>query len=114
MNRRNFIHQAGVACLILMVPGCYPASVAVGPQQSRGGPPPHAPAHGYRHKNRDGLEMRFDTGLGVYVVLRHPLHFFWNGIYYRKRGNLWETSRKMNKKWKSIKKQKLPKGLKNK
>lgn len=113
MNRRNFIHCAGVACLALMLPGCYPASVAVGPQRS-GGPPPHAPAHGYRRKNQDGLEMRFDSGLGVYVVLNHPLHFFWNSLYYRKRGNQWETSRNIHKKWKRIKKQKLPKGLKNK
>ncbi|MFQ5585276.1 MAG: hypothetical protein ACE5GF_00390, partial [Thermodesulfobacteriota bacterium] len=33
------------------------------------GPPPHAPAHGYRHKHRHGVELMFDGGLGVYIAV---------------------------------------------
>ncbi len=50
---------------------------------SRGnGPPPHAPAHGYRAKHQ-GHELRFDTGLGVYIVVDIPNTYFHNGLYLR-------------------------------
>ncbi len=49
------------------------SNVYVAPQATAGGPPSHAPAHGYRnkeHKQRyKGIDLVFDTGLGVYVVV---------------------------------------------
>jgi hypothetical protein len=45
------------------------------------GPPPHAPAHGYRHKHRHGVELRYDSGLGVYVVIEIPGMYFNDGLY---------------------------------
>ena len=45
------------------------------------GPPPHAPAHGYRHKNQDGIQLQFDNNLGVYIVITMPGVYFYNGFY---------------------------------
>jgi len=36
--------------------------------ETRPGPPPHAPAHGYRHKHRRGPELVYDGRLGVNTV----------------------------------------------
>ena len=62
----------------------------------RAGPPPHAPAHGYRHKHHDRsgsqVSLRFDTDLGVYVVLGQPDHYWSNDRYFRWSGAHWEVS----------------------
>ena len=33
------------------------------------GPPPHAPAHGYRHKHPDGVELVYKSNIGGYAVV---------------------------------------------
>src|SRR5262245_11687981 len=50
------------------------------------GPPPWAPAHGHRrhhqraYQHRDAtVDMVFDSGLGVYVVVGLPNYYYWNG-----------------------------------
>ncbi len=71
--------------------GCYSSYVGVqrtgGPQQTsqyhKQGPPPHAPAHGYRHKNHDGRELEYDDGLGAYIVVNVPETYFGNNLYIR-------------------------------
>ena len=53
-------------------------------KKSKGhGPPPHAPAHGYRHKHQQGVELSYDAGLGVYVVIEIPGLYFNDGLYIR-------------------------------
>jgi hypothetical protein len=47
------------------------------------GPPPWAPAHGYRAKHPQGPELRFDAGLGVYVVVGQPELYFYGEHYFR-------------------------------
>lgn len=47
------------------------------------GPPPHAPAHGYRHKHYDGHDLEYDSTLGVYIVLRDADTYFSNNVYIR-------------------------------
>ena len=47
------------------------------------GPPPHAPAHGYRHKHQHGVELVYSSELGVYVVVGFPNHYFSEGHYFR-------------------------------
>lgn len=68
-----------------------------------GGPPPHAPAHGYRHKHRDAsgtrVTLQFDTGLGVYVVLGQPGHYWSGSRYFRWSGVQWEVSTKLAGGW---------------
>ena len=64
--------------------------------EARRGPPPHAPAHGYRHKHRT-LDLRYDQVLGVYVVIGHPDHFFHEGYYFRRASSRWERCRSWKK-----------------
>ena len=58
---------------------------------SYGGPPPHAPAHGYRRKHRNH-DLVYDSTLGVYVVLGLTDVWFFDGSYFRIRGDRWELS----------------------
>ena len=77
--------------LVTFVAGCvhhhhHSGKGASGPVVlKKAGPPPHAPAHGYRHKHEHGVELVFDSQLGVYVVVGWKDHFFSAGRYYRDR-----------------------------
>ncbi|MCI0401012.1 MAG: hypothetical protein L0Z68_06890 [Gammaproteobacteria bacterium] len=91
------------------------ASVTARPSASgnRGhGPPPHAPAHGYRYKHQDGVELVFDSGRGVYVAVGIPNCYYFDGRYYRARADQWETSVKIDGPWEVVAEASLPVGLK--
>lgn len=75
------------------------------------GPPPHAPAHGYRRKHSDGTILIFDSGMDVYIVKDHPGHYFDKGSYYRQKNGRWEKAQKVRGPWKEIKTKSLPPGL---
>jgi hypothetical protein len=79
------------------------------------GPPPHAPAHGYRHKYHEhGVELVYDSGRGVYVVVDLPNHFYFKGHYYRRRESRWEIGVHINGPWKVVAEKSLPRGLRSK
>jgi hypothetical protein len=79
---------------------------------SKPGPPPHAPAHGYRHKHHHhGVELVFDSQLGVYVVVGWEEHFFYKDHFYRLVNGRWELSARLDGGWGKVKSGKLPKGL---
>jgi len=93
------------ATLALFVSACAPLSlVTVGRgdrpsvhacKDRHHGPPPHAPAHGYRHKHRhhgENLELVFDSDAGVYIVIGVPDRYYWNGYYLRIDGEQWYAS----------------------
>jgi hypothetical protein len=75
------------------------------------GPPPHAPAHGYRHKNSDGVHLVYDSSIGVYVVVGHTDHYFCKEIYYRWHGASWQASSKIGKGWSPVSEKTIPPGL---
>ena len=79
------------------------------------GPPPHAPAHGYRHKYNNH-DLLYDSGLGVYVVVGVPDFYFIDGNYYRHSHDGWYYSREYDRDWKPYKDhdRKLPPGLSKK
>ena len=84
------------------------------PQQvSRGhGPPPHAPAHGYRAKTRQGVEVVFDRELGVFIVVGLRGTYFWADFYYRQEsGGRWERCDRLDGAWVGIVETSLPPGL---
>jgi hypothetical protein len=62
------------------------------------GPPPHAPAHGYRHKYQD-RDLEFDSNLGVYVVIDMPALFWLDGWYFRRLGDRWQRSQRWDGPW---------------
>lgn len=114
------------AVLALATSGCRSiSSVTIGspsgPYASHGGPghgpPPHAPAHGYRTKHRQGgesVDLVFDAGLGVYVVVDLPDHFYWEGRYLRVEGDTWYASVRLDDGWEPVSASSLPPGLRKK
>ena len=76
------------------------------------GPPPHAPAHGYRRKHpQDDVDLVFDSGLGVYVVVDTPDCWWSDGGYYRWRDGVWSTGVHISGPWAVIKVDAVPSGL---
>ena len=97
----------------LVMTGCN--VVTVKPAHDHGyGPPPHAPAHGYRHKYHDH-ELVFDAHLGVYIVVGLADYYFSDGHYYRHDRDYWHYSDRIDGKWhKADKHHKVPPGLSKK
>ena len=75
------------------------------------GPPPHAPAHGYRHKHADGVVLIYETSIGVYVVSGYSQVYFHGAYFYRLHKNRWQTSRHIAGPWHKSNVKKLPQGL---
>lgn len=74
----------------------------------RGGPPPHAPAHGYRHKHKN-YDMRYDDALGVYVLLDLLDHYYDNERFYRYRDGRWQTARELDSdRWRDADRRSVP------
>lgn len=74
------------------------------------GPPPHAPAHGYRHKHGDAV-LVYDSTLEVYLVSGRPNHYFHGHHYYRTTSDGWQIAVTFEGPWKPISTKKLPKQL---
>ena len=99
-------------CILLMTASCSRYGICDKPTVSKGnGPPAHAPAHGYRRKHVAGMELVFDSGRGVYVVVGFSDHYYHDGYFYRLRGGLWEMSLKPDAGWKAASEKSLPLGL---
>lgn len=62
-------------------------------------PPLHAPAHGNRHSYGDGIELVFDSGLGLYVVSGRPHYYFQDGWYWRPHHSVLEISLSLGGPW---------------
>ena len=102
------------ACMSLAVLGCVSHHHGHRPQPPasvrKPGPPPHAPAHGYRHKHRDGIELVFDKKVGVYIVVGHAQIYFHDDHYYRYSSG-WQISTSLKGKWASVRTGHVPPGL---
>lgn len=88
--------------------------VVVRDAPSRQGPPPHAPAHGYRHKHGDGARLRYDAGLGVYIVIGHADTWFFDDLYFRWSDGRWVASVRLDGGWSACPEKQLPHGLREK
>lgn len=87
--------------------------VVVAEDSKRGGPPSHAPAHGYRHKHpEDGVVLVYDSKLAVYVVTGYKHCYFTNGVYFRYSNDVWELSKRVAGPWKIVIVRDVPPGLK--
>lgn len=113
MNPKSFLLcMVALACASLMLASCESLQISkVKPSQ---GPPPHAPAHGYRAKQPDGVALVFDSGLGVYVVAGREDHYFKDEKYYRYRSGAWEVSVRLEGPWMPTSEDSLPPGLRGK
>ena len=120
---RRLAPLALVLCGALLASGCAELRVVGGtsPPKAKSaklkhsGPPPHAPAHGYRHKlHSHGVELRYDSGLGVYVVVGIERLFFQGTLYYRLDGDRWYSGARPEGPWESLSASVLPPGLRKK
>ena len=111
---RPFLFGLVLICALLSLASCDSAIIgsARGPKIGQG-PPPHAPAHGYRRKHQ-GVELVYDSGPGVYVVVGFPGHYYLGGRYYRLRATQWEMSVNIGGRWKAVSVESLPPGLRGK
>ncbi len=114
--KSKFLSVVVLVCMLLMLVSCESFSIGVGSgrrHRAKHGPPPHAPAHGYRHKQH-GVELVYDSGRGVYVVVDFPLHFYFEGRYYRYHEPHWEVGVQVDGPWESVSEEVLPRGLRAK
>jgi hypothetical protein len=79
--------------------------------EERGGPPPNAPARGYQHEQSGGIQLVFDSNIGVYVVSGYTEHYYYHNRYYRWNNGSWQTSTKINRGWGSAPERTIPPGL---
>lgn len=87
--------------------------VVVSEDSKMGGPPPHAPAHGYRDKHpEDGVVLTYDSKLAVYVVTGYTHCYFTNGVYFRYMDDTWKLSKRVAGPWKIVIERDVPSGLK--
>jgi hypothetical protein len=78
------------------------------------GPPPHAPAHGYRCKHRhahEDVELVYDSSIQVYVVVGRPQHYFLDGYYFRVTDGGWYSCKSVSGPWVRCSKDRIPPGL---
>lgn len=113
MNRQRLLFASLVLIIALFtLTSCANLSVRY-PVKAKGGygPPPHAPAHGYRHKHPQGHEIVYDSGLGVYVVVDLDDYYYHENRYYRLDRDRWEMSVHIRGPWEAVVVASLPAGL---
>lgn len=112
MDRRIFVRNGLAAVSALGLVGC--THYFNGPGRGHG-PPPHAPAHGYRYKHRtSGLDLVFDSGLGVYVVVGYPSYYFYRDRFYRFFDGHWHFAARFGGPWHVVERSAMPPGLREK
>lgn len=104
MLRRSFILSAAAMLGSMAISSCY------GPGY---GPPPHAPAYGYRRKHYSGVDLVFDPVLGVYVVVDHPYYYYGDRFYWFHDG-AWLYSPDWRGPWHHAPSNAIPQGLRKK
>ena len=75
------------------------------------GPPPWAPAHGYRRKHASGVDLIYDRVLGAYTVGDHPGCWFHDARFFCRRQDGWYSSAKIGGPWTGMRVKDLPPGL---
>ena len=96
-----------ITCAFLALSACVATPTPRGEVYA---PPPHSPAPGYQQMYR-GHDIRFDAGLGVYVVMDLPNYYYFDGNYYKYHRDHWYSSHDMKSKWRDYDERKLPPGL---
>ena len=114
----RFAELLAALVIVVTVGGCH--GVVLAPHHGgpvvvhHPGPPSHAPAHGYRHTHHSGAEFRFDSHLGVYIVLGHTEVYFHDGVFVRTRSGIWQVSATLDGHWEARSAEWVPPGLRAK
>ncbi len=117
MNLSKFAIGVALFAMICAVSACKSrvryASTGTAVTGKASGPPPHAPAHGYRHKQANGVVLVYESKLGVYVVSGYN-NYYYDKSYYRSRSSGWQIAVNIDGPWKSVSTKKIPRGLQKK
>lgn len=70
-----------------------------------------APKHGHR-RHHHNHELRFDAGIGAYTIRKQPGIYFLNNRYLRHHRGAWQTTKKLNGRWRAAKDKEIPRKLK--
>ena len=73
-------------------------------------PPPAHPPHGHHHTHA-GVQLVFDSGLGLYLVVDRHDHFYTEGRFYRYADDGWQVSTQLKGDWRQVAHRGLPPGL---
>jgi len=73
-------------------------------------PPPAHPPNGHRHSHA-GVDLVFDSALGVYLVVDRHNHFYAEGHFYRYAEDGWQISTEPKGGWHQVAGPALPPGL---
>ena len=76
----------------------------------RSGPPPYAPAHGYRHHYHNH-DMIYDSGIRAYILVGLPGYYYDDGFYFRYSNIGWQFSVRLNDGWRATDERRVPKTL---
>jgi len=107
---RRLISSALLVTAITLA-GCL--ALPVDEKSHRGhGPPPHAPAHGYR-QHHQSADLVSDSKLGVYLVRGHANHFYADGRFLRLHAGSWQVSASLRGPWSAYPSRSLPPGLRS-
>lgn len=79
--------------------------------KKKNGPPPHAPAHGYRHKHSDGVELKFNANRGIYAVIDYDDYYFHGDNFFRIIDGAWKKSKHISGPWLPTPSDIIPPGL---
>lgn len=109
MNRRSFNLGGLAVALLAITGGCTYYGGYPGYR-----PPPYAPAHGYRYRHPYGVDLVYDSGIAVYIVLGRPRHYFHRHHFYRYRSRKWYRSPRLDGRWHRVPRDHLPPGLRRK
>jgi hypothetical protein len=60
------------------------------------------------------VDLVYDSGRGVYVVVGLPDHYYFDGHFFRIRGAQWEVSLHASGGWKHVYEDSIPPGLRKK
>lgn len=84
------------------------------PHYTKSGPPPHAPAHGYRSKHHQH-DMIYDSKIAAYIVVGWAEHYFDNDLYFRYRDGRWQMNVNLDndRGWKHADDREVPHKLRN-
>jgi hypothetical protein len=113
-GRSAGVLAALLALLLGAASGCvyhhhHPPAVAPRAQTAGYGPPPQAPAHGYRYRHpSDGVSLVYDAGLGVYAVVDWPDTYWYSGRYLSWADGVWRTSTRIRGTWVVVSRERVP------
>jgi hypothetical protein len=73
--------------------------------------PPNRMASPAGRQERGGMQLVYESNMGVYVVSGYTEHYYYHGRYYRWNNDSWQASSNINRGWAKAPEKTVPPGL---